>query len=94
MSERIRPIRLLEIDFGAVAHRAMWGYGVDPPADMNPPVWVWCRACQPDPAGAAADGDMVFMALYSGVSALLNRPVPRGVELTFAAPVVSAGLRR
>jgi len=27
---------------------------------------------------------VVFMALYSGVSALLNRPVPRGVELAFA----------
>ena len=37
---------------------------------------------------------MVFMALYSGVSALLNRPVPRGLELAFAASVVSAGLRR
>jgi hypothetical protein len=36
---------------------------------------------------------VVFMALYSGVSALLNRPVPRGVEMAFAAPVVSAGLR-
>jgi hypothetical protein len=32
---------------------------------------------------------MVFMALYSGASALLDRPVPRGVELAFAAPVVS-----
>jgi hypothetical protein len=35
---------------------------------------------------------MVFMAMYPGVSALLNRPVPRGVELAFTAPVVSAGL--
>jgi hypothetical protein len=26
---------LLEIDLGAVAHRAMWGYGVDPPSDTN-----------------------------------------------------------
>src|SRR6266581_8568560 len=36
-SEDIRPVRLLQINFGAVAHRAMWGYGVDPPADMYPP---------------------------------------------------------
>jgi hypothetical protein len=35
-SECIRPVRLLEIDVGAVAHRAMWGYGVDPPADLYP----------------------------------------------------------
>jgi hypothetical protein len=26
----------LEIDLGAVAYRAMWGNGVDPPADINP----------------------------------------------------------
>jgi hypothetical protein len=25
-SEPIRSVRLLEINFGAVAHRAMWGY--------------------------------------------------------------------
>src|ERR1700722_3270453 len=31
---------------------------------------------------------MVFMALYSGASALLDRPVPRDVELAFAAPVL------
>ena len=24
---------MLEIDLGAVAHRAMWGYGVGPPSD-------------------------------------------------------------
>src|ERR1039457_6088299 len=35
-SEGIRPVRLLEIHFSAVAHRAMWGYGVDPPSDLNP----------------------------------------------------------
>jgi hypothetical protein len=35
-SERIRPIRLMEIDFGAAAPRAMWGYGVDPPPTSNP----------------------------------------------------------
>jgi hypothetical protein len=33
MSEAIQPVRLLEIDFSAVAHRAMWGYGVGPPSD-------------------------------------------------------------
>jgi hypothetical protein len=28
---------MLEIDLGAVAYRAMWGYGVDPPSDtVNP----------------------------------------------------------
>jgi hypothetical protein len=27
---------MLEIDLGAVAHRAMWGYGVDPPSLWNP----------------------------------------------------------
>jgi hypothetical protein len=35
-SEGIQPVRLLEINIGTVAYRAMWGYGVDPPADMNP----------------------------------------------------------
>ena len=34
-SESIRPVGLLEINIGTVAYRAMWGYGVDPPADMN-----------------------------------------------------------
>jgi hypothetical protein len=43
---------------------------------------------------AAAAAIMVFMALHPGVSALLSRPVPPGVELAFVAPVVSAGLRR
>jgi hypothetical protein len=28
----------------------MWGYGVGPPADMNPHL-VWCRVWQPDLAG-------------------------------------------
>jgi hypothetical protein len=27
--------RILEINLGAVAHRAMWGYGVDPPSDTG-----------------------------------------------------------
>ena len=44
---------MLEIDLGAVAHRAMWGYGVDPPADINPYL-VSGRVCQPDLAGTAA----------------------------------------
>jgi hypothetical protein len=34
-SEGIRPVRLLEIDIGTVAYRAMWGYGVDPPSAWN-----------------------------------------------------------
>jgi hypothetical protein len=32
-SEGMRPVRLLEINIGTVAYRAMWGYGVDPPSD-------------------------------------------------------------
>jgi len=56
-SERIRSVPLLEIDFGAIAHGAMWGYGVDP-RRLPTSIWVWCRACHPDPAGtAAAVGD-------------------------------------
>src|ERR1035441_687643 len=35
-SDGIRPVRLLEINIGAVAYRAMWGYGVDPPSAWNP----------------------------------------------------------
>ena len=34
-SEAIRAVRLLEINIGAVAHRAMWGYGVGPPSDTQ-----------------------------------------------------------
>ena len=34
-SEGIRPVRLLEINIGTVAYRAMWGYGVDPPSDTG-----------------------------------------------------------
>jgi len=34
-SEGIWPVRLLEINISAVAHRAMWGYGVDRPADTT-----------------------------------------------------------
>jgi hypothetical protein len=30
--------RVLEIDFGAVAYGAMWGYGVDPPSLRNPSI--------------------------------------------------------
>src|ERR1039458_4757865 len=54
-SERIRAVRLLEIDFGAVAHRAMWGYGVGPPADINPHLGLASRISA-RPAGIAADG--------------------------------------
>jgi hypothetical protein len=31
-SEGIRPVRLLEINIGAVADRAIWGYGLGPPS--------------------------------------------------------------
>jgi hypothetical protein len=46
---------MLEIDLGAVTDRAVWGYGVDPPADINPHL-AWCRACQPGPVGTATGG--------------------------------------
>ena len=65
------------------------------PADFQPPSGSGVARVTPiRPALQPPSAIMVFMALYSGVSALLNRPVPRGVELAFAAPVVSAGLRR
>jgi hypothetical protein len=86
---------VLEIDLGAVAHRAMWGYGVGPPADIQPPSGSGVARVTPIRPALQPPADiMVFMALYPDVSALLNRPVPRGVELAFAAPVVSAGPRR
>jgi hypothetical protein len=85
---------MLGIYIGGVAHRAMWGYGVDPPADINPHLGLVSRVTPIRPALQPPAAIMVFMALYSGVSAPLNRPVPRGVELAFAAPVASAGLRR
>jgi hypothetical protein len=54
-SESIRPVRLLEINIGTVAYRAMWGYGVGPPADFNP---LWSRVAQVSPIlpGATAGG--------------------------------------
>jgi hypothetical protein len=55
MSEAIRAVRPLEIDFSAVAHRAMWGYGVDPPADMNPHLGMVSRGST-DAGAIAADG--------------------------------------
>ena len=51
MSEGIRPVCLLEIDFGAVAHRAMWGYGVGPPADINPHLDLAIARVSPHAAG-------------------------------------------
>ena len=45
-------------------------------------------------------GEPELIGLYSAerrvleIQAKLNRPVPQGVELAFAARVVSAGLRR
>jgi hypothetical protein len=54
-SEGVRPVRLREINIGAVAHRAMWGYGVGPPADINPHLGLASRISA-RPAGIAADG--------------------------------------
>jgi hypothetical protein len=31
-----RNLAALQVNLGAGAYRAIWGYGVDPPADMNP----------------------------------------------------------
>jgi len=59
-----------------------------------PPIWSGVAHVSPIRPALQPAAIMVFMALYSGVSALLNRPVPQGVELAFAARVVSAGLRR
>jgi hypothetical protein len=36
-SEAIRPVRLLEINIGTVAYRAIWGYGVGPPSLSGTP---------------------------------------------------------
>jgi hypothetical protein len=44
-----------EINLGAVTHRAIWGYGVDPPADMNPHL-VSCRYVSPIWPGTAVGG--------------------------------------
>ena len=45
--------RILEINLGAVAHRAMWGYGVDPPSAWNPSIGEWLSPC-----GCAGDRDI------------------------------------
>ena len=34
---------MLEIDLGAMADIAIWGYGFDPPADINPHL-ISCHA--------------------------------------------------
>ncbi len=55
------PVRLLEINLGAVAHRAMWGYGVVPPSDtwgfksLGTRPWARIRPPQQEhlPAGPA-----------------------------------------
>ena len=52
-SEGIRSVRLPEINIGAIAHRAMWGYGVDPPSIWNPSIWEWLS-----PRGCAGDKDI------------------------------------
>ena len=70
-----------------------WDFGALPPPTSTPSGSDVARVTPIRPALQPA-AIMVFMALYSGASAPLNRPVPRGVELAFAAPVVSAGLRR
>jgi hypothetical protein len=81
-SEDIRPVRLLQINFGAVAHRAMWGYGVDPPADINPHLGLASRiSARSD--GIVADGDHHALGWCPCASAPLNRPVKRRLELAF-----------
>jgi hypothetical protein len=70
---------------------------VDPPADSTP-IWVWCRACQPNAAGTAADGHhytpvvsswiLVFMSLCSGAITPLNPPVQQGVRLALRRRLV------
>jgi hypothetical protein len=101
-SEDIRAVRLLQIDFGAVAHRAMWGYGDDPPptpADINP-IWVWRRASQPDQPALQPTAiitrlvsALVVKGLCSRVSAPLNRPVQRGWNWPLTR-ALSSGLSR
>jgi hypothetical protein len=85
---------MLEIDLGAVAHIATWGYGGRSPRRHQAPSGSGVARVTPIRPAPQPVAILVFIALYSGVSALLNRPVPRGVELAFAAPVVSARLRR
>jgi hypothetical protein len=82
-SEGIRPVRLLQIDFGAVAHRAMWGYGVDPPADMNPHLDL--ASC--GSARRGRDCCSRRVALGSGASAPLDPPVQRGDGAGLHGPV-------
>ena len=62
----------------------MWGYGVGHPADMNPHLGLVSHVSARSGRALRPPAIVVFMALYSGVSALLNRPVPRGLELAFA----------
>ena len=72
---------MLEIDLGAMADIAIWGYGVDPPADINPHL-AWCRACQPDPVGTATGGPSSWTE--SGYR--LRRPGDPGCALPCPAP--------
>ena len=72
----------------------MWGYGVDPPPASNSHLGLVSRVTPIRPALQPPAAIMVFMAQCPGVSALLNQPVPQGVELALGAPVASAGLRR
>ena len=84
MSEAIQPVRLLEIDFSAVAHRAMWGYGVGPPADINPHLGLVSRIsarrgrhCSRRPA--QAPGWCLRRSWCSWLCALA--PVPHSTDL-------------
>jgi hypothetical protein len=61
-SQGIRPVRLLEINIGAVAYRAMWGYGVGPPSLWNPCTCLVRTPTVADELGRASWGD----ALPSG----------------------------
>ena len=64
---------MLEIYLGAVPHRAMWGYGVDPPADINP-IWVWRRASQPDQP--ALQPTAITTRLVGALVVMARAPVP------------------
>jgi len=78
----------------------MRGYRVHPPADISPHLGLASRASQPDQPALQPTAiitrlvsALVVMALCSGASAPLNRPVQRGWSwpLTLA---LSSGLSR
>ena len=91
-NDSVRDIFRPEIDLGAVAHRAIWGYGVDPPADINPhlvscryvsPIWPGLQLAGRHPR-AGLVGALVDPGDHGSSSTVpaprLNRPVQRCVE--------------